>query len=407
MFIKRINIMSKKKILFFVESVSFAHYSRSLELARKLDSSQFDIVFATHPYFQYDVNTNNIVFEKIEGISPAFFNQCLKSGKPYFSKKLLDSYINSDLKMIEKHQPDLVVGDFHLSLNWSARRAKVPYANLTNAYWSPFLDKVNLIPEFFLFKILNEKLVTTLGLPILNFFTKQQLSIYNSVAPSEIQYQDFRQFLTDGDLVFHFDIPELFSNYNFPDHHHFLGHLKIAPLGTIPEWEGLDSNKDPLVFINLGSSGSGGKILNYLPKFKESPYRFVIAKANRQISPNIKVPSNVFIGDYLPGDQLCQMASMVVTNGGSPSTYQALAQGRPVLGISSNLDQHLFMKYLLKSFDIGHMERVETLNFNIFLKNIEKIISSEQKLDTAKLIKSKLDQVDSVSEFTKIILKTI
>ena len=45
--------------------------------------------------------------------------------------------IGHDQALIEAVQPDVIIGDFRLSLAASARRAGVPYAALTNAYWSP------------------------------------------------------------------------------------------------------------------------------------------------------------------------------------------------------------------------------------------------------------------------------
>ncbi|MFX7895023.1 glycosyl transferase family 1, partial [Acinetobacter baumannii] len=39
--------------------------------------------------------------------------------------------------MIEAFKPDLVIGDFRLSLSVSARLAGVPYMAISNAYWTP------------------------------------------------------------------------------------------------------------------------------------------------------------------------------------------------------------------------------------------------------------------------------
>jgi UDP:flavonoid glycosyltransferase YjiC (YdhE family) len=49
----------------------------------------------------------------------------------------------------------------------------------------------------------------------------------------------------------------------------------------------------------------------------------------------------VFAADYLPGDLAARRAAVVISNGGSTTGYQALAQGRPVLGLPFNLDQSL------------------------------------------------------------------
>jgi UDP:flavonoid glycosyltransferase YjiC (YdhE family) len=55
------------------------------------------------------------------------------------------------------------------------------------------------------------------------------------------------------------------------------------------------------------------------------------------------MPPNVYVADYLPGMEICRLASVVVCSGGSATAYQALSQGTPVVGIWSNLDQYLTM----------------------------------------------------------------
>jgi UDP:flavonoid glycosyltransferase YjiC (YdhE family) len=52
----------------------------------------------------------------------------------------------------------------------------------------------------------------------------------------------------------------------------------------------------------------------------------------------------LFVADYLPGGDAASRAEIVICNGGSPTASQALAAGRPVLGLCSNLDQFLNMR---------------------------------------------------------------
>ena len=56
-----------------------------------------------------------------------------------------------------------------------------------------------------------------------------------------------------------------------------------------------------------------------------------------------RMPQNVYVADYLPGMEISRLASVVVCNGGSATAYQALSQGKPVVGIWSNIDQYLTM----------------------------------------------------------------
>ena len=52
---------------------------------------------------------------------------------------------------------------------------------------------------------------------------------------------------------------------------------------------------------------------------------------------------HVHVTDYLPGDIVARHSRLVVCNGGSPTSHQALLAGVPVLGIPDNLDQVLNM----------------------------------------------------------------
>jgi UDP:flavonoid glycosyltransferase YjiC (YdhE family) len=55
------------------------------------------------------------------------------------------------------------------------------------------------------------------------------------------------------------------------------------------------------------------------------------------------VPPNAYVAPFLPGDAAARRASLVICNGGSPTSQQALTAGVPVIGIAGNLDQFLNM----------------------------------------------------------------
>ncbi len=61
------------------------------------------------------------------------------------------------------------------------------------------------------------------------------------------------------------------------------------------------------------------------------------------------LPPGVFAADYLPGDLAARRAAVVISNGGSTTGYQALAEGRPVLGVPYNLDQYLASQAIVRS----------------------------------------------------------
>jgi UDP:flavonoid glycosyltransferase YjiC (YdhE family) len=95
------------------------------------------------------------------------------------------------------------------------------------------------------------------------------------------------------------------------------------------------------VYVTLGSSGRSDLLAPTLAALSDMPLAVIAATAGRvQLD---SVPSNVYLADFLPGEEAARRASLVICNGGSPTTQQALVHGKPVLGIPSNLDQYLNM----------------------------------------------------------------
>jgi UDP:flavonoid glycosyltransferase YjiC (YdhE family) len=92
----------------------------------------------------------------------------------------------------------------------------------------------------------------------------------------------------------------------------------------------------------MGSSGESPLLPVVLEALADLPVYVMAATAGR-ISAN-QVPSNAYVSAYLPGEAAAARASLVICNGGSPTTQQALAAGKPVLGIASNMDQYLNME---------------------------------------------------------------
>jgi UDP:flavonoid glycosyltransferase YjiC (YdhE family) len=83
----------------------------------------------------------------------------------------------------------------------------------------------------------------------------------------------------------------------------------------------------------------------------------MVATAGKTLPPGIG-SSRTQIHDFLPGDQLCRLAQLVICNGGSPTTNQALAHGVPVLGIARNMDQFLNMR-AIEEFGAGLLVRAD------------------------------------------------
>ena len=135
-------VQHKKPIILFVsESVTLAHFARPFELSNILSENDYDIHFACASLYQKFLHASKHTLHTINSISSEQFKQTLAKGQPLYDYATLKSYAEEDLALIDSVKPDLIVGDFRISLAVSARLAKIPYATISNAYWSPYAPK--------------------------------------------------------------------------------------------------------------------------------------------------------------------------------------------------------------------------------------------------------------------------
>ena len=123
--------------------------------------------------------------------------------------------------------------------------------------------------------------------------------------------------------------------------------LQPSPPTALPSWwDTLPRGRD-IVYVTLGSSGQGSLLPKVLHALAPLPLTVIAATAGT-IEPGL-LPDNAQVAKYLPGELAAQRSRLVICNGGSPTSQQALAAGVPLLGIAGNLDQYLNMDGVLRS----------------------------------------------------------
>jgi UDP:flavonoid glycosyltransferase YjiC (YdhE family) len=100
-----------------------------------------------------------------------------------------------------------------------------------------------------------------------------------------------------------------------------------------------------VIYATLGSSGRPALLANVLEALGDLPVSVIAATAGKSMTG--RIPSNARLAPYLPGRDAASRSSLVICNGGSPTTHQALGAGAPVLGLAENLDQHLNMRAIV------------------------------------------------------------
>lgn len=333
--------MRPTRVLFVAEDVTLAQVVRLAALGSALDSARYDVHFATSRFDELVFRGTRFPQHTLKTLAPEIAERQLESGGRLYEKGTLLEYIADELALYERVKPDVVIGDFRLSLSTSAQLWGVPCAVLINAYWSPFAVRERWpIPDHPLIRLLGEARVA-------EYFPKAIPHVFaHFAAPLNAARKrhglkpvgSLLEMLTHGDYTLYPDEPSLVPTRDLPASHRFLGPIVWEPNAALPPLEFAEPER-PLVYVTLGSSGRIQLLPLVLDSARSLPCNFVLATAGRTTLTG--VPPNVKVFDWVPGSQLAGRAALVVSNGGSTTGYQALLQGTPVLGVPTNFDQHL------------------------------------------------------------------
>lgn len=372
----RMNI--RPTILFVADAVTLAHVARPVALAQGLDPTQFNVVLACDPRYQAFLEGLTFPTRPIRSLSGEQFLQAAARGRPLYDTATLRQYVCDDLTLLESVRPDAVVGDHRLSLAISARVAAVPYLAIINAYWSPYAEQASPLPDL----PMNRWLGTRLGQSLFNL-AWPLASAYHSLPLNRVRRDyglpslgwDWRHPYTDADRTLYADASELVPTYGLPKNHTYLGPVQWSPSVGLPSWwDDLPADR-PLVYATLGSSGDPRLLMVALEALADLPVTVVATTAGKSMPTAL--PANARLLHFVPGDKLAARAELVICNGGSLSVYQALAAGKPVIGIAAHMDQHLSMRYVAKA-GVGILLRSERLSTVTMREAVQRMLLDEQ-----------------------------
>ena len=336
--------MDKRRVLFIAEAVTLAHVARLVALARSLDASRYAVVLACDPRYNKLIGVLPFPVVELRTIPAAQFFNAIARGSPIYSAADLTAYVEEDLRLLDRFRPDVVVGDFRLSLDVSATLGKVPYITIANAYWSPYARLRVPVPDIPVTRVFGAKFAQWLfdfSRPVAFALHAAPLNRVRRKFGLPRRSFDLRETYTRADVTLYADIAEIVPTDGLPDNHRFIGPISWSPAAPLPDWWDQLPADRPVVYATLGSSGQGGHLSLVLEALADLPVTVIAATAGKA-KPDA-LPANARVADFLPGDRAAEIADLVICNGGSPTSYQGLAAGKPVIGVAGNLDQYLNM----------------------------------------------------------------
>ena len=354
---------ARRRILFVAEAVTLAQVVRLATLGRALDRDQYEVHFASARFDELVFGGAPFTRHAIHSLSPAVIDARVASGRRLYGRRTLARYVRDERALFERVRPDLVIGDLRLSLAVSAAVDRIPYASLINAYWSPNAVRDGFpLPDHPIVRLLGVRLAEQYFPRALPFVFRHFARPVNALrrAHGLPALGSLPQVLNAGDHTLFPDVPALVPlreparPAGSPDEGGapglpgegsaplFLGPVLWSPPVSLPPWwQRLDPQR-PTLYVTLGSSGRVQRLPLVIEVAARLGFQVLVATAGRAAVP-AALPAHVHLADFLPGELAARRSLAVVSNGGSTTGYQALSQGRPVLGIASNLDQYLAM----------------------------------------------------------------
>jgi len=333
--------MTRKRILFVSENITLAQVVRLVTLASCLDPKLYEVHFASSDFPDFIFDAHKWKRWPLWTVPAKKVFKSLESGGRLYGHGVLKRYVAADLEVIRQVKPDLIVGDLRWSLSVSAPVAGVRYASLINAYWSRFAKrKAFPLPDHPIVRWLGEDMAGRhfpKAIPfVFKFFAAplNKLRKQHGLAP----LGDLHDVLMAGDDVLFADTPTLAPVTALAENQRYLGPVLWSPKHSPPQqWQ--KHSDHAKIYVTLGSSGKLSLVPAVIQALGAMPVEVLLATAGRW--PTVDMPSSVCAVDFVNGDEASRYAHIVITNGGSSTGYQALAQGRPVIGIPSNFDQYL------------------------------------------------------------------
>ena len=394
---------SRRRILFVAENVTLAQVVRLATLAGSLDPSRYDVHFACSSFPPVVFESTSFTRWPIHSLSPQAVDRAVQNGRRIYTKRVLRRYIDEEVALLDHLRPRLVVGDLRQSLTVSAPLAGVPYANLINAYWSPRAVRERFpLPDHPMVRLLGEEMAQ-------RHFPKATPWVFDYFARpiNELRQENglgalgsLPEVLTAGDFTLYPDVPSLVPIDPLPAHHMYLGPVLWSPRVPWPRAWASTAGNGPKIYVTLGSSGRIDLLPTVIDGLRDLPLTVMLSTAGRAHTETMF--NNFLTADYLPGDRAARESALVISNGGSTTGYQALAEGTPVIGIASNLDQYLAMQ-AIERYGAGVTLRAGSLSIEQIRAAVALVLSDPGYCRRARQLAQELSGYDSKARFAEFV----
>ncbi len=392
----------KKKILIFPYSNQLGTTIPSITLANMLEKEGYEVEFASNGKFTFIIKKKGFTIHDIPEISYMHYREYLdKNSMDYYSQHVVRLLVDYESSLIEKLQPDIVVGHNRPSLYISSKLTDVKYINLTVASLTEYYNQKIYIPEnHFLNKVIplidSNKIVPSK----LRFLVyKNSMKSFAKGFNQNLKYFQLPQVkdyleLNEADIVLLTETYGLVKVKNLPNNYYYLEQDTNSCFGRRHTWLAeIESKKKgkKVIYISMGSSSfeSYPIVLRGLVDFVvQNRDKYILVSNHCGLEKEYVNTENIYIEKYIQPKSMLNIADVVITHGGKNTLNEVIMAKKPVIGIPEQAEQLWNLKYaeslgvakVLSRFKLKFDSKVlvksvvELLGDNKYIRNLDRVV---------------------------------
>jgi UDP:flavonoid glycosyltransferase YjiC (YdhE family) len=376
--------MGKDTIVFAPATFNLAETSRMLEIAKALNGQFYCHFFGFSEKYSYLIEENHFPFWLLDPIlSTKEVTQIMaldqmKGIKNPFTKKMVQARVNSELDLLAKLNPKIVVTGTNVTIFLSARIAKIPVVYVkpyalsvpyfvdkreNKTLFDSFMLRCSWIPGAF------KNVAKHHGLPL----PKRTLDLlegdYNLVTTSNLFYP-------------YEELPETYFPVG-PIYAKLGENIPVAVLNFVAN---VKQQNKTLVYFAVGSSGNRSFVKRVLKVLIQQGLH-VIAPVNTFLTKEERklLSPKVLCCDWLPAHLVSELVDFSVIHGGEGTVQTACASGKPFIGFALQMEQKINLSYCEQ---YGNAIRLKTSQiYSEKFKRAIEAIQTQKYIEKAKELK--------------------
>ena len=335
--------MLLKKILVFPFDL-MSHYTRCVVLAEKFYSSESEVLFQHSSRYAALVEKHGFKSFDCENFDADYVMQCAADFDfSWLNERDIERIFLSQVKAIELHQPDLIIGDTSPTLKMAAEKTGVRHVALTNGYMTRHYAHVRKISRTHVAYKYIRRLPQRLGDAITQ--AAESVAFKNVHAPFRRLRKKYHLKLVDnyleeleGNENLICDLPELFPQKNLPDNFRFIGPLVYQrddlPKAQFSSTSERSPSDKPNIIVCLGSTGDWNA-LTFLNDGSFSDYHIVTAGDTNLVLN----AAHIHAYNFIDLSHAAANANLMICHGGNGTLYHGLLNDVFMLCVTNNFEQ--------------------------------------------------------------------